>query len=94
MQFFGVCALGIILCTSALGVPRPFGIAMPTLAFYTAISGATFEVYQFSLLLPDSQSLWRPAVLSMLLLGIALGVGGRSLVFSRMWPRRYTRTPL
>jgi hypothetical protein len=76
VQFFGVCALGIILCTSALGVPRPFGVAMPTLAFFTALSLAISEVHQLSLAIPYGQALWRPAVLSMLLLGIVLGVGG------------------
>ena len=76
VQFFGACALGLLLCTPALGVPRSFGIAMPTLAFFTAISLAIFEVHQLSSTIPYSQSLWRPAVLGVLVLGVALGVGG------------------
>jgi hypothetical protein len=75
MQFFGVCALGIILCIPALGRPREFGIAMPALTFFTAISLAIFEIYHRCASIPYGRSLWRPAVLSMLLLGVAVGVG-------------------
>jgi hypothetical protein len=76
VQFFGFYALGVILCTSALGAPRPYGIGMPTLAFFTAISIVILEVYQRSSRMCYGQPLWRPAVLSVLLLGIAMGVWG------------------
>src|SRR5215510_2943930 len=56
-QFFGVCALGVILCTPALGEARSFGIAMPTLAFFTAISVVIFEVNQLSVSIPYGQPL-------------------------------------
>jgi hypothetical protein len=76
VQFFGVCALGVILCISASVAPRSFDIAMSTLAFFTAISLAIFEVYQLSSTIPYRQSLWRPAVLGVLVLGVASGVVG------------------
>src|SRR4029077_17843909 len=43
-QFLGACCLGVLLCLPALGIGRPFGIALPTLAFMTAISIAVREV--------------------------------------------------
>jgi len=76
VQFFGVCVLGVVLCTSALVAPRSFDIALPALAFFTAISLAIFEVHQFSSTIPYRQSSWRPAVLGILVLGVALGVVG------------------
>jgi hypothetical protein len=75
-QFCGICLIGVILCAPALGVPRSFGIAMPALAFFTAISLAIFEIYKRIPSVPLGGRLWRPAVLSMLLLGVAWGAGG------------------
>ena len=71
-QFFGVCCVGVILSLPALGVARAFGIALPTLAFMTALSIAIVEVchqVQFR------QGL-RYAFLATVALGLALGIGG------------------
>ena len=38
---FGICVLGLVLCTPALVIARLFGIALPSLAFFTAISIAS-----------------------------------------------------
>ena len=45
-QLLGTCAIGILLCLPALGVGRSFGIALPTLAFMTAVSIAVDEVHR------------------------------------------------
>ena len=42
----GTCFLGCVLSLPALGAPRSFGIAMPTLAFMTAIAMAIAEVWR------------------------------------------------
>ncbi len=70
--FLGVCGVGIILSLPALGVARPFGIALPTLAFMTAVSIAIAEVYR-----QIQVRQWRRYVfLGTVLLGLALGVAG------------------
>src|SRR5260370_6540899 len=43
-QFFGLTVLGVVLCTPALGTPRAFGIALPSLVFFTAIAVAVIEI--------------------------------------------------
>jgi len=71
-RFLGVCGVGIILSLPALGVARPFGIALPTLAFMTAVSIAIAEVYRQ---IPVRQ--WQRSVfLGTVWLGLALGVAG------------------
>jgi len=71
-RFLGVCGLGIILSLPALGVARPFGIALPTLAFMTAVSIAIAEVYRQ---IPVRQ--WQRYVfLGTVWLSLALGVAG------------------
>jgi hypothetical protein len=73
--WLGICALGLVLFTPALGVPRAFGIAMPTIAFSAAVSIAVLEIYRRA----SSDALhrmWAPAALTLLLLGIAIGVAG------------------
>jgi hypothetical protein len=40
----GTCVLGCVLALPSLGAPRPFGIAMSTLAFYAAVAMAIAEV--------------------------------------------------
>lgn len=44
-QFIGTCCIGCVLSLPAIAVPRSFGIALPTLAFITAIGIAIGEVY-------------------------------------------------
>jgi hypothetical protein len=75
-QVSGALMLGIILCAPALGQPRTFGTAMPTLAFFTAISVACMEVLHRIQLIPFGQRLWRTAILICLMLGLILGVAG------------------
>jgi hypothetical protein len=73
-QFLGVCCLGVILCLPALGIGRPFGIALPTLAFMTAISIAVGEV---STQIQTGFREWqRTAVTAGIVLGLATGIGG------------------
>jgi hypothetical protein len=74
MRFAAVCMLGVILCAPALAVPRAFGIATPSLAFFTAISLAVFEIHRSSLP-PLHRPIWRRLVLSVLWIGIGVGVG-------------------
>jgi hypothetical protein len=71
-QFLGVCCTGIILSLPAIGVARAFGIALPTLAFMTALSIAIVEVYH-----QIQVRQWRRYLfLGTVLLGLALGVAG------------------
>jgi hypothetical protein len=44
-QFIAACCIGCVLALPAIGVPRSFGIALPTLAFITAIGIAIGEIY-------------------------------------------------
>ena len=72
-QFFGFCVVGVILCTPALGVPRAFGIAMPSLAFFSAISVAIVEIHQRIFYERYRQRFWKPVILSIFVLGIEVG---------------------
>jgi len=70
-QFLGLCGVGIILCLPALGVARAFGVALPTLAFMSAVSIAVVEVCQKS-----QFRQWRRYVfLGTVMVGLALGIG-------------------
>jgi hypothetical protein len=71
----GVCVLALILSTPSLGVARSFGIALPSLALYSAMALAIVEVR--GVLLPPGlgQRVWRPALSTLLALGLALGIG-------------------
>jgi hypothetical protein len=71
-QFLGVCCVGVILSLPAIGVARPFGIALPTLAFMTALSIAIVEVYHRVQFRQAS----RYAFLATVAFGLALGIGG------------------
>jgi hypothetical protein len=73
----GACTLGLVLCIPSLAVARPFGTAMPTIAFFTAISIAVFDVHERISQRVCAPQGWGPAVaFSVLLLGGALGIGG------------------
>ena len=73
-QFIGTCLLGGVLCAPSLAVARSFGIALPSLAFFTAISIAVVEVYQrFPTSLYKVQ-VWRGPIAALLAIGLALGV--------------------
>jgi hypothetical protein len=75
-QFAGVCCLGILLCLPALGVARAFGIALPILAFMTAISIALGEVYR-QIRSSESFREWqRYAFVGIVVLGLSVGIVG------------------
>ena len=71
---FGICVLGLVLCTPALVVPRAVGIALPSLAFFTAISVAVADVQDGFSSGRYGQALWRPAIFVVCLIGLAIGV--------------------
>jgi hypothetical protein len=75
-QFLGACCLGVLLSLPAIGVARSYGIALPTLAFMTAISIAISEVYR-QMHSQDRFRKWpRYAFVSSVILGLAVGIGG------------------
>jgi hypothetical protein len=72
-QVLGICGLGALLSLPALGIARPFGIALPTLAFLTAVPIGLAEICRHV----QSRQWQRHAVLGFAALGLALGfVGG------------------
>ena len=75
-QFLGACCLGVILCLPALGIGRPFGIVLPTLAFMTAISIAVDEVYTQIRAGAGFREWQRKVVTAGIVLAIATGIGG------------------
>jgi hypothetical protein len=72
LQFFGVCCLGALLSLPALGIARSFGIALPTLAFMTAIAIAITEIYDRA----QSRNQFRRAILAVVILGLSVGIVG------------------
>src|SRR5262249_30368965 len=75
-QFFGSCCLGVLLCLPALAIARPFGIALPTLAFMTAISIAIGEIYTQSQTRSHLLQWQRSTIIGGLILGLVVGIGG------------------
>ena len=73
-KVLGICVLGLIFCTPAMVVARAFGIALPSLAFFTAISIAVVDLQRGFLSGRYGQGYWRPAVLCVCFIGLALGV--------------------
>ncbi len=74
-RFIALCLIGVILWTPALGIPRAFGIAMPSFAFFSAISVAVIEVWQRTFDQRFRHRFWKPVILSFLLLGMGVGAG-------------------
>lgn len=75
-QFLGGCCIGALLCLPALGVGRPFGIALPTIAFLAAMSIAVNEVYsqmQSGHFVGTSLS---RVVAAYIIVGLLVGIGG------------------
>jgi hypothetical protein len=70
----GICVLGLVLCTPALAIARAFGIALPSLAFFTAISVAVADVQDSLSSGRYGHALWRPAIFAACLIGLAVGV--------------------
>jgi len=75
-RFLGVCCLGVLLSLPALGVARSFGIALPTLAFMSAISIAIGEIHIQMQSGARFQKWQRCAALGAIILGLAVGVFG------------------
>jgi hypothetical protein len=71
---FGICILGLVLCTPTLVIARGFGIALPSLAFFTAISVAVADIQDGFSSGRYGQALWRPAIFATCLIGLAVGV--------------------
>ena len=71
---FGICVLGFVLCTPALGIARSFGIALPSLAFFTAIAIALDDVWDGFSSGRYGQALWRLTMCAACLIGLAVGV--------------------
>ena len=70
----GVCLLGLVFCAPQLGALRSFGVALPTLAFFTAISIAAINVligYSYSRTEPG---LMRSIAIGVCLLGLGIGI--------------------
>jgi hypothetical protein len=68
----GICALSLVLSAPALGAPRAFGTALPSLASFTAISILIVDVLLGTLSVPHKR--WRPILISTCVAGLALGV--------------------
>jgi hypothetical protein len=64
--------LGGLLSLPALGIARPFGIALPTLAFLTAVPIGLAEIYRHV----QSDGCQRRAVIGLGMLSLALGIVG------------------
>lgn len=75
-QVLGVCCVGTLLSLPALGVARPFGIALPTLAFMSAISIAIGEIYNQMRSQERFRNWQRYAILGVIILGLAIGIVG------------------
>jgi hypothetical protein len=75
-RFLGACWLGALLSLPAIGVARSFGIALPTLAFMTALSIAIAEIYNRLQSRDESFKWQRYAVLAIIIFGLAVGVAG------------------
>ena len=71
-QVLGVCCLGALLSLPAIGVARAFGIALPTLAFLTAVPIGLAETYRHV----QSRGWQRYAVVGFAMLGLAIGIVG------------------
>jgi hypothetical protein len=73
-RFFGTCCLGGLLSLPALGVARSYSIALPTVAFMSAISIAIGEIYH-QIQSRDQVRNWKHhAITSFVVLGIAVGI--------------------
>jgi hypothetical protein len=74
-QTAGVCSLGCLFCSPAIAVAHSYGLALPMLAFMTAISIVIMEVYRQTQLIGDGKRR-QYALVSFLALGLIVGIGG------------------
>lgn len=72
----GTCFVGCVLSLPALGAPRSFGIAMPTLAFMTANAIAVGELWRQIASAKNSKKWWQYAFVGYVILGLAVGLAG------------------
>jgi len=75
-QFIGACCMGCVLALPAIAVPRSFGIALPTLAFITAIGIAVGEVYHQLQPPIMASKTFRFCFVTCVTLGLVVGIGG------------------
>lgn len=75
-RFLGICCVGLLLCLPALAVARSFGIALPTLAFMSAILVALGEIYRRMQSGEHFRKWQRYATLGVILLGLTAGIVG------------------
>jgi hypothetical protein len=80
---FGICVLGLVLCTPALALSHPSSTTLPSLAFFTAIAISFHDVWDGFSSRRYGQGLWRPVILSACMIGLALGVtvGARRSIY-------------
>jgi hypothetical protein len=72
LRFFGACMIGVALSTPALAIARSFGLALPCVAFFTAVSMAVVEMLGRT----RKRPLLGPAAACLVLGGLAAGVVG------------------
>ena len=72
--FLGLCCLGVLLSAPALGVARPFGIALPTLAFMSAVAIAVTQLYDQVRKQTHVQKWQYVATTGLIIIGLALGI--------------------
>jgi hypothetical protein len=75
-QLLGTCCLGVLLSLPAIGIARSYGIALPTVAFMTALSIGIGEVYRQMYSQTRFRKWERYAFVSTAILGLAVGIGG------------------
>ena len=74
-QAGAMVALSVVLCSPALGAAHAYGLTLPTLAFMSAVSLASLEVYKQIAESGSTKKMRQHAVVIFLALGFALGIG-------------------
>lgn len=74
LRVIGIVLIGFVMCLPALAVPRAFGIAMPTVAFMTALAIAIVEVARYALVRGTSRPVVILAAMILLTCGLVAGV--------------------
>jgi hypothetical protein len=75
-QTAGACSVGCVFCLPAIAVARSFGLALPTLAFMSAISIVIMEVYRQTQLMGGSGKRRQYALVGFIALGLIVGIAG------------------
>lgn len=74
LRVIGIVFIGFVMCLPALAVPRAFGIAMPTVAFMTALAIAIVEAGRYARSRGTSRSVVILAAMIVLVCGLVAGV--------------------